>query len=199
MLLAYVGLTPTSKLADYLRHVVGGFWEEGLFRGLAIGLISLPVLRTWNVPWIHQPVFDKLIKLAVILGSMIGSHFAFVAFHRPGHFITWWKQRAVRRIQRDMEGAWVWKDFKNARLLAYDLLRLAEELWVIEGEHFNRAQQVLALYVLCMTGDGFEGKIALRMAHTAESSGICNSEILDRQSLDELSATFSRLLEASRK
>jgi len=148
--LSYLGLSRECEFPAFVRDIIiGPVWESIIFQGVMIGIPLSLVRKSWHVPWVQDPIFDRLIKSAIVIGSIALSGFIFITFHRPGHFETMLLELRAKRILRRMEAAWLWGKHEAAVKNAHDLLLIAEELWIREGSDFSRFLQGLSLYVIC--------------------------------------------------
>jgi hypothetical protein len=94
----------------------------------------------------QESIFQLARFTALLVVSMCGGY-AFLTFHRPGHFITALKEFQMKRVLRKLEVSWRWQRVNESKLHAWKLLPLVEELWVIEGRSDMRMLQAVCVFV----------------------------------------------------
>ena len=183
---SYIGLNRRLEISPFVIYVViGPIWETLIFQGILFGIPLSFVRRSWNVVWLPDPEFDRLLKWSIIIISGLISNFIFMTYHRPGHFGTLFVEIRARRLLKKMEAAWLWERFEVAKNYASELLPLAEEWWIREGSDYSRFLQALSLYVLS-SGKETAVRHKQKMKIILSEVGIYSNDILRIKTVDEI-------------
>jgi len=176
--LSYIGLSKKFEIHPFIINVIiGPIWETIVFQGILFGIPLSIVRKSWDIAWLPDPQFDRLLKWVIIILSALISNFIFVTFHRPGHFGTLFMEVSAKRLLKKMERAWLWENYEVARNCASELLPVAEEWWVREGWDYPQFLQALSLHVLSR-GNGITPQQRQRMERILSEIKIFPNDIL---------------------